>query len=244
MDSGTPSPTPPAQHFPITMWSRVLRTRDESTARFALDQLCSAYWTPVVRYVRALGCNPGEAEDVAQEFFATFLRREGFQRAQPERGTLRSYLKTAIRYHVLHWRRDHSTQRRGGNLEPIELDAEEAPELPARDEATDLYDEQWALTVMERALTELKAGYAHRGKLPLYERLKPTLMQAEHGDASAVAEELGITRGAFAVEQHRARRKLAELLRNEVAQTVDDPAEVDAELLHLLRVLSQSEAIA
>ena len=244
MDPGATSLSPSARSFPATLWSRVLRTRDETTARSALDQLCTSYWSPVVSYICALGCDPTEAEDLAQEFFATFLRREGFQRAEQERGTLRSYLKTAIRYHVMHWRRDNAAQRRGGGHEPVALDAEDAPELPARDEATDHYDEQWALTVMERALSALRETYERRNKLPLFELLKPTLMQADYGDASSVAEQLGITRGAFAVEQHRARRKLAELLRNEVTQTVTDPAEVEEELLHLLRVLAQSEGVA
>jgi RNA polymerase sigma-70 factor (ECF subfamily) len=236
-------PTTAPLPFPATMWSKVLRAREESTARLALDQLCGLYWQPVVSYVRALGCGHDEAEDVAQEFFATFLRREGFQRADQERGTLRSYLKTAIRYHVLHWRRDRTTQRRGGGAQVIELDADDAPELPSNDIAATHYDEQWAITVMERALNAMKEGYAKRGKSALFEHLKPTLMSADHGDATAVAETLGISRGTFAVEQHRARRRLADLLREEVAQTVADPAEIDAELLHLLRVLAQTTEV-
>jgi RNA polymerase sigma factor (sigma-70 family) len=229
--------------FPATMWSKVLRARDEPTARLALDQLCALYWQPVVGYMRALGCGHDEAEDVAQEFFATFLRREGFQRADQSRGTLRSYLKTAIRYHVLHWRRDHGALRRGGGTLTVELDAEDAPDLPASDDASMHYDEQWAITVMERALGTMKDGYAKRGKVALFEQLKPTLMSAEYGDATDVAGSLGISRGAFAVEQHRARRRLADLLREEVAQTVADPSETDAELMHLLRVLAQATEV-
>jgi hypothetical protein len=69
-------------------------------------------------------------------------------------------------------------------------------------------------------------------------------MSAEHGDGLVVAESMGIARGTFAVEQHRARRRLAELLRAEVAQTTSDPPEIEEELLHLLRVLAQTEAAA
>lgn len=225
------------------MWSKVLRTRDEPTAHAALDQLCTIYWQPVVGYIRALGCGYDEAEDVAQDFFATFLRREGFQRAEQERGTLRSYLKTAVRYHVLHWWRDRTAQRRGGGMEPLALDDEDAPELPANDEPAIHYDEQWAVTVMERALAAMKESYAKRGKAEVFEVLKPALMQSEHGDGTGAAETLGMARGTFAVEQHRARRRLAELLRAEVAQTVAEPEDVDAELLHLLRVLAKTEAV-
>jgi DNA-directed RNA polymerase specialized sigma24 family protein len=231
-----------AQAFPATMWSCVQRTRDEASAVTALDQLCKIYWKPVVSYVRALGCHADEAEDVAQDFFATFLRREGFQRADQQRGTLRSYLKTALRYQVMHWRRHGAAQRRTSGVPPIELDAEDAPELPANDAAAGMYDTEWAVTVMERALAALKLSYEKRGKSDLFLKIKPTLMSADHGDGVALANSVGIQRGTFAVEQHRARRRLAELLRAEVAQTTSDPTEIEAELLHLLRVLAQTEA--
>lgn len=227
--------------FPATAWSRVLKTRgtdaDES-ARQALDQLCAVYWQPVEGYLRALGCPPQESEDVAQDFFATFLRRAGFQRAEPERGRLRAYLKSAIRHHLFHWRRERTAQRRGGGVEPLALDAEDVREPAASPAADTQYDEQWALIVLARALDELKAGYAKRGRLAVYERLKSTLLASEEADCGTLAAELGMTRGALAVEQHRARRRLADLLRAQVIETVDDPAEADAELLHLLRVLA------
>jgi RNA polymerase sigma factor (sigma-70 family) len=189
----------------------------------------------VAGYVRALGCTD-EAEDIAQEFFALFLKREGFQRAQQERGTLRSYLKSAIRHHVWHWRRDRSTQKRGSGAEAVELNED----LPAEDGEADLaYDQEWALIVLEKALNELRAGYAKRARLELYEQLKPTLL-ADNTDLDALASRLGITRNALAVEQHRARRRLADLLRQSVLETTHDAAEAEEELFHLLRVLSRS----
>ena len=94
------------------------------------------------------------------------------------------------------------------------------------------------LTVQPLLFQRIAAGPAFP------EKLKPTLTQAEHGDGADTAAELGIARGTFAVEQHRARRRLADLLREEVAQTVIDPADTDAELMHLLRVLAQAEVAA
>lgn len=242
MDSAAETPgISRAFPFPATAWSRVLRTRgkaaDEST-RLALDQLCAAYWQPVEGYLRALGCPPQESEDLAQDFFATFLRRSGFQRAEPERGRLRAYLKAAIRHHLFHWRRQRAALRRGGGVEPLALDDEDIREPAASPAADTQYDEQWALVVLARALDELKAGYAKRDRLDVYERLKSTLLTADEADCGLLAAEVGMTRGALAVEQHRARRRLAELLRAQVSETVDDPAEVDAELMHLLRVLA------
>lgn len=225
----------PAFPFPATRWSRVARAREAQSGARALEELCRDYWQPVTGYVRALG-GVEEAEDIAQEFFAQFLRREGFQRAQQERGTLRSYLKSAIRHHLWHWRRDRGTQKRGAGAEMLEVDEN----LPAEDGAAELaYDEEWALVVLERALHELRAGYERRGRLALYEALKPTLL-AENTDLEALAAHLGITRNALAVEQHRARRRLADLLRQSVLETTHDAAEAEEELIHLLRVLSRS----
>ena len=241
MDSGHANSTPAAYPFPATLWSRVLRTREEAQARAALDELCRVYWTPVVGYLRALGAGVDEAEDIAQDFFATFLRRHGFQRAERGLGTLRSYLKGAVRHHLRHWRRDHATLKRGGEAVRVELDADEAQELPAHDEAALRYDEQWAVTVMQRALTALRESYEQRGKTALYEHMKPLLFHADYGDTAALAAQLGLTRGALAVEQHRARQRLASLLRAEVLHTVEDEADVDTELAHLLRVLAQTE---
>lgn len=225
----------PAFAFPATRWSRVARTREVEAGSRALEELCREYWQPVAGYVRALGCVE-EAEDIAQDFFALFLKREGFQRAQQERGTLRSYLKSAIRHHVWHWRRDRSTQKRGSGAEVVELDES----LPVDDAEADLaYDQEWALVVLEKALAELRAGYERRGRVALYEQLKPTLL-AETTDLDALASRLGITRNALAVEQHRARRRLADLLRQSVLETTNDAAEAEEELIHLLRVLSRS----
>lgn len=223
------------------MWSKVLRTREEPVAHAALEQLCAIYWAPVVGYIRALGCGFDEAEDIAQEFFATFLRRDGFQRADQKRGSLRSYLKTAIRHEVMHWRRQRTAQRRGGGTETIPLDADDGSGWAANDLPAVHYDEQWALTVLERALGTMRESYAKRGKAELFERLKPTLMQPAPEESRTISAELGIVRGALAVEQHRARRRLADLLRAEVAQTVEDPADAEAELRHLLRVLAQTD---
>ncbi len=220
----------PAAHpfaFPATLWSRVLRTRDDAQSHAAIEDLCAVYWQPVLAYVTMLGCG-GEAEDVTQEFFANFLRREGFQNAAPERGRLRAYLKTAIRHHVAHWWRDRSTQRRGGGRAPLSLDGDDLPELPAPADADAHYDTEWALAILERALARLREGYVSRNRAEVYEQLKPTLLGSGHVDRT------------LAVEQHRARRRLADLLRREVADTVDDPAEIEAELLHLLRTLAET----
>lgn len=234
--------------FPVTRWSRVVRARapeDDATRHAALDELCAAYWRPVVNYLTALGCGQ-DAADVAQDFFANFLRLDGFARANPDLGRLRALLKTSVRNHFLHWCRDQATLRRGGGAQPKSLDDDTT--LLVRDGseagAESGYDRDWALTVLERALTKLRESYVSRDRLALFDALKPALLAAGHKLPDATAAQLGLTPNALTVEQHRARRRFADLLRAEVADTVADEREVEGELLHLLKVLAQTGAAA
>jgi RNA polymerase sigma-70 factor (ECF subfamily) len=52
-----------------------------------------------------------------------------------------------------------------------------------------------------------------------------------------VAERLGTTEGAARVAAHRLRRRYGELLRQEIAATVADPAQVDDEIRDLFAAL-------
>jgi DNA-directed RNA polymerase specialized sigma24 family protein len=54
----------------------------------------------------------------------------------------------------------------------------------------------------------------------------------------AVASELRLTEGAVKVAVHRLRRRYGAILRREIAETVADPAEIDAELRELLSAVS------
>ncbi len=242
-----PAPPPTASQpavdgpFPVTRWSRVVRVKEAADAdlrRAALNELCTTYLRPVTAYLAALGCGQ-EAEDVAQDFFATFLRQAGFERADPDLGRLRAYLKTAIRHHFLHWKRHQATLRAGGGVNHTSLD--ELGDIgPATDGAPEAdYDRDWALAVLAQALASLRNAYAERGRAALFEQLKPALLGANDALPPSVAAELGLSPNALAVEQHRARRRLAEALRAAVAETVADAAEVEPELRHLLATLAQ-----
>ena len=48
-----------------------------------------------------------------------------------------------------------------------------------------------------------------------------------------------MTEGALKVAIHRLRQRYREVLRAEIAETVESPAEVDEEMRHLVRVLRQ-----
>lgn len=72
----------------------------------------------------------------------------------------------------------------------------------------------------------------------MFDRLKPFLAgEPDPGEYGAIAAQLGWTQGSVAVAVHRLRQRYAELVREEVAHTVADPAGVEAEMRDLFAAL-------
>jgi RNA polymerase sigma-70 factor (ECF subfamily) len=232
--------------FPTTRWSRVALAgdRDDPGAVEALADLCAAYWYPLYAFVRRKGFGPDEAADLVQGTFATLLARDGLAHLDPARGRFRSYLMAACAHHIADARdRDHAL-RRGGGRAPLPIDRLQAEGRyglePAHDlTAERLFDRRWATDLLERALARLEAESALAGKGDLVARLLPTLTGG-HGEAqhAAIADELGMTEGAVKMAASRLRRRYGELLRDEVARTVADPADVADELRALFAALA------
>lgn len=245
--SGTGSQTLlTAGGFEPTRWTLVLAARGGTPeARAALSDLCGTYYEPVVRFLRREGRDPDAARDLAQGFFARVLQSDGFASADPARGRFRSYLLGALR-HFLADQRDHrQAVRRGSGVVPESLDgtAEGTGPQVAAETADDAlaFDREWAFDLMRRGLDRLSAEYAADGKGALFEALKPWLggsvAQETGGEAVAPA---GLGPGALKVAVHRLRRRFRQIIRSEVADTVPDPGDVDAELRHLVEVLARA----
>ena len=237
---------PPANPlFPVTAWTLVRRVQSGGTpqsAEAALDSLCRAYWEPVRKYLRALGCREEESADVTQEFFASFLRSGGFDRADPGIARLRTFIKHAAgRFLQNHWRR-LSAERRGGGQAAAHLDAIPEPaaqEIPLAEQS---YDRDWAQAVLSRALTRVEESYRARGRENVFASIKSGLLRTGGVEnAAAVAHDMGIPESQVRLAVHRARQRLADALRAEVAATVDGPVEADAEVRYLLSVIAHGE---
>lgn len=246
MSSELPSPA-----FAPTRWTLVLRARGEAPeARAALNELCEAYYQPVFRFL----CRQGQADDAAreltQEFFARLLARGGVRAADPAGGRFRSYLLGAVK-HFLSDQRDHARrQKRGGGEIPQSLDAPALGEesgTPVEQEFADpsavvsdsFFDRQWALAVMDRALTALASEFSSEGKSNQFETLKPWLVgEAEQLSQTAAAARLGLSESALKVAVHRLRKRFRETVREEIAHTVGQSGEVDVELRYLVEVLA------
>jgi RNA polymerase sigma-70 factor (ECF subfamily) len=222
----------------------VLAARDPAAPETvaAREELCRAYWQPVVRYLRALGMSTPDSEDGAQEIMAQLFSRDGVRMLDRQRGRLRHYLKSSARHFYLNTRRDAVAKKRGGG-EVLAL--EEVPEsAQVRQEPEDesAFDKDWAHTLCARAMRSLEESYTRRNKAELFAALKPGLvLNVEVQPYAAIGALYGVTDAQIRIEVHRMRKRLADFLRAEVAGTLGPeaaPKEIEEETRYLVRTLA------
>jgi RNA polymerase sigma-70 factor (ECF subfamily) len=224
--------------FATTRWSVVLCAGERGCAgsEQALAELCERYWYPLYAYVRRRVGKPEEARDLTQEFFARLLERNVLAAAQPQRGRFRSFLLVACQNFLANeWARAHA-KKRGGGRAPIRLDLVRGDlrfQLEPADTLTPelLYDREWTLTLLEAVLDRLRAEHVDRSTGATFDRLKSFLGGTPPGASQAeAAQAIGLSKGAFKVALHRLRGRYRDLLREEVAQTLNAGEDVDDEI--------------
>ncbi len=254
MNDATPVPSqhePPAAGasplFATTRWTVVLAARDKALPQSeeALESLCRTYWYPLYAFVRRLGHQRADAQDLTQEFFARLLAKEWLAGADREKGRFRTFLIVALkRFLANEWDRVHR-EKRGGHAPHFSLDTELAEARyqaePARELPADrIYERRWALTLLENTMNRLREEFGQAGKASEFERLKVFLTADKSAIACAdVARDLGLSEGATRVAVHRLRRRFREIFREEVAHTVAACEDVEEELRHLLSALAE-----
>jgi RNA polymerase sigma factor (sigma-70 family) len=215
-----------------------------ATAQEALEKLCRTYWYPIYAYLRRRGCGEHDAQDLTQGFFAQLLERRSIQSVEREKGKFRSFLLASLNYYVADERDRANAQKRGGGREVLSLDVQEAEQryrLEPVDERSPekIFEHRWAMTLLDQVLVRLGQEFAEAGKRELFERLQAFLVQGTGERTYAeVAREMGMTEEAVKKAAQRIRQRYHQLFREEIAQTVASPAEVDEELRHLCQVLS------
>ena len=238
--------------FDTTSWSVVLSAKDggSGVSRAALDALCRAYWPPLYAQIRRRGYSREDAEDLTQEFFTRLLEYDFLRRVERERGRFRTFLLASLDHFLADQRKWAHRQRRGGGCETLSLDFAEAEERLHVQARPDLdprcqYDRQWAQTLLATVSGRLQREFAAAGKADLFEELRPCLVAGrETGPYRELEERFGVSAGTLKVAAHRLRRRYAQLLREEVARTVEDAAEVDEELRYLIEMLGDSAGSA
>ena len=233
--------------FATTRWSVVLRagqTADGDESAQALETLCRSCWYPLYAYIRRLGHPPHDAQDLTQSFFAYLLEKRLLAKADRESGRFRSFLLGSLKNFMANeWRRQSAQKRSAGQT--ISIDAQDAEARYAVEPATvenpqTVYEQTWAIALLDQAVELLEAEYAKAGKQPMFDLLAPGLQgETMTSTYAELGAQLGMSEGAVKVAMHRLRQRYRELLRAVVAHTVAEPLEVDGELRHLLRVLSR-----
>lgn len=232
--------------FATTCWSRVAAagSLESEDARAAFSELCAAYWHPLYAYVRCRGFSLDDAQDLTQAFFTRLFEKHAVQVADRQRGKFRSFLLASLDHFLCNERDRAQAQKRGGGCLPISLDfaaGESRVSLEPSHRLTPerLFERHWALALLETVIQNLEAEYRASGKGRQFELLRETLSgDRNRPDYAAIAARLDLTVDAARQAAHRLRKRYRTLLREEVARTVADPAEVDEELDALFRALS------
>jgi RNA polymerase sigma-70 factor (ECF subfamily) len=219
--------------------------RDSGSAEAALAALCQAYWYPLYAYVRRRGYSAEDAQDLTQSFFAALLQKNYLDRANRERGRFRTFLLSSLENFLANeWDRSMA-QKRGGGQRAVSWDEQNAEgrylnELVDEMTPERIFEKRWAMTLLELVLKRMREEFLVSGKAELFEAIKPHLWSGEPAASYAqLAAQLNLTVVAVKVTVHRLRHRYCDLLRAEIAHTVASPAEVDDEIRHLIKVMSE-----
>lgn len=230
--------------FPATRWTLAIQARgDNDAGRAALSELCAAYYTPVVAFIRSGGRQEDAARELAHGFFAKVLAGHSLQGADPARGRFRSYLLGAVKHFLRDAYAKQHAEKRGGGIENVPL-GDTSSGLGVADAgqqtAEQAFDRQWALTVISRALALCQEELGAAGKSSHFEVLKPWINGPGTGlSQSTAAAALGMSEGAVKVAIHRLRQRFRDAVKAEIAQTIAPEDDADEELRHLIAVLAR-----
>lgn len=239
--------------FVTTRWSVIISgaSADEAKAKEALAELCRIYWRPVYSFVLRRGYSSEDAQDITQDFFAMILRDHWVGHADQSRGRFRSFLLKSVQNLISHINEKRHSLKRGGDVQFISWDAWVA-DMPSqvslssdalnKMEPEQIFDVGWAATVVEQAMRRLKEECELGGRRRLFDALSGHLV----GDRSDVSYEqigkaLSLAEAVVKKQLYRLRQRFRSVLRDEVAQTVADPADLEDEIRYLCSALAATE---
>jgi RNA polymerase sigma-70 factor (ECF subfamily) len=211
-------------------------------ARDALVWLCEGYWYPLYAYVRRRGYPADQAQDLTQEFFIRLVQGRYLDRAEPEKGRFRAFILTSLKFFLADEAdRDRAQKRGGGKVLSLEISSgeERYQREPAHNETPErIFERRWALSVLDRVVERLRNEFVRHGRAEHFEKLKVFLLGQSGASYAALARDMKTSEGALKVAIHRLRKRYRDLFRQEIADTVADPAEVESELRFLAAVLT------
>jgi RNA polymerase sigma factor (sigma-70 family) len=238
------------ESFASTRWTVVLEAGDSATASAhalsALSELCRIYWRPLYAFLRKQGYRLEDAQDLTQGFFADLIETRAYARANREKGRFRSFLLGTLKHFIADTRDHARALKRGGGLILGNLDDKAIAETEAQIaraakwQSEQVYDREWAASLVRQALNRLTQECAVAGKAELLAYLLPYLAAPEV--AAIPYEELAQRShrpvATLRSDVARLRARYRAILREEVAGTVVEAADVNEELRYLCRALA------
>lgn len=230
--------------FQTTHWSVVLQAAAGESA-VALERLCRSYWYPLYAFVRRQDYSPHDAEDLTQGFFELFLTKHYLKDVDRDKGRFRSFLLASLKHFLANEWKKGTRQKRGGQVEKISFDAIDAETRyrhePAAESSAELaFDRQWAKAILDAVMKRLRAEFEQTGKVDRFDALSALIFQdPPPGEYASLAAQWRVTESGVRSSVQRIRQRYAALFREEIANTVKDPREVDGEIAHLLKALGR-----
>ena len=199
---------------------------------------------PLYAYLRKKGYASADAQDLVQGFFSELIEKDFLAAVEQDKGRFRWFLMSAASRYAANWVKQEKAVKRGGGKAVFSLDFEAGEQKysmePANNQTPEkLFERQWALSLLDQAISELKSRYETDGKAAYFEKLKVYLTADSTAPShKETASALGINETTVKVAIYRLREKYRETIRRIVAQTLADPEELDDEISRLLESLS------
>ena len=232
-----------------TQWTDVVKAAQEKPtgARPALGHLLEKYWRPLYFFARQKGLSAADAEDATQEFMHALIEGDVLAKADPAKGRFRTFLLTIWQRFLIDRSRSESRLKRGGGemitsvfcaggeRDFLELSTyRKTSPLPE-----ELFEQEWASSIVREAFTTIEQAYSRSNRGIVFHALAPFVIQPTSAQTyDSIVSQTGLTLGAAKVALHRLRQRFADVLRQSVAETLEDPSDLDAEIDALLRFLS------
>ena len=233
--------------FPTTRWSLVLQAqKDGAEAVRALNDLCRRYWYPIYAYLRCRGFQRPDAQDITQTFFLRAVTEGLVKNADQARGRLRSFLLGALGRHLADHLRHENAEKRGGRAIVLPLECQTSEERYERDlidhrDPESLYLAAWARELIDRVRDQLRIHYTRTKRGELFGALQPCLgLDDDQTPYADLARKFDASQTAMRLQVFRMRRRFGKMLREEVAQTVETPEELNEELAWLAKILRRN----
>ncbi len=227
--------------FPETRWSQLLEIRDPGRPGYAegLEALVRLYWTPAYHYLRSIrGGSPEDAEDRVQQFFAMLLTRGSLEQLSPERGSFRSFLKTALRRWAVSADRHDAARRPKDGARLFRFDEAEALWKKTEDRKLgpeEAFDREWARSLLAESMSRLEKELGDQGKGLTYRLFREyCLDDGEPVSYGELAKRHGVSEDDVRNGLRAVRQRGRDLLREMLRDTLLPGEDVERELRLLL----------